>query len=270
MLLPDVRIATETQIVNWASRIIAATPAEHDQLLWLYRADRRKISIIPPGVDVEHFQPVPTAKARRMLGLDEMCEVLLFVGRIEPLKAVDTILEAVNFMRQEERDLLDCVCVVVIGGDPNNPNDRELSRLQCLTKELNLEDVVKFFGAKDHKLLPLYYAAATTVIMPSDYESFGMVALESMASGTPVIASGVGGLAFLVDDQETGFLVPTRDPVALAEGIIALLSDPEKRELLGRNATALAQQYTWVNIVDRLRELFEDVVFRPAINRHRR
>jgi D-inositol-3-phosphate glycosyltransferase len=270
MLLPDVRIATETQIVNWASRIIAATPAEHNQLLWLYRADRRKIAIIPPGVDVEHFQPVSAIEARRRLGLDEKCDVLLFVGRIEPLKAVDTILEAVDLINREQHDWLECVNVAVIGGDPNNPNDHELLRLQHLAKELNLEDVVKFLGAKDHKLLPLYYAAATTVIMPSDYESFGMVALESMASGTPVIATEVGGLAFLVHDQQTGFLVPSRDPAALAGGIIALLSDPEKRELLGRNAIALAQQYTWTIIVDRLVELFEDVVFRPAINRHRR
>ena len=172
-------------------------------------------------------------------------------------------------IRRDQKDVLAQVCFAVIGGDPANPAERELTRLQALVEELGLGDVVNFLGAKDHKLLPLYYAAATAVIVPSDYESFGMVALEAMASGTPVIASEVGGLAFLVRDQETGFLVPSRDPVALAEGITTLLVDPEKCKLLGQNAAALAQQYTWTKIVTQLKMVFDELMLLRYPNRRR-
>jgi D-inositol-3-phosphate glycosyltransferase len=268
VFLPDVRIATETQIMGWADRIVAATPAEHAQLLWLYRADRRKIVVIPPGVDASRFQPIPKEEAKRQLDID--CNLLLFVGRIEPLKAVDMIVEAIDLIRRDQEQVLEQVCFSVIGGDLANPAERELARLKALVEELGLGDVVSFLGAKDHNLLSLYYAAATAVIVPSDYESFGMVALEAMASGTPVIASEVGGLAFLVRDQETGFLIPSRDPAALAEGITTLLIEPEKCKLLGQNAAALAQQYTWTNIVKQLKAVFDEVMALRCPNRRRR
>jgi D-inositol-3-phosphate glycosyltransferase len=159
---------------------------------------------------------------------------------------------------------------MVIGGNLANPSEPELPRLRKLVATLGLDHLVEFLGAQDQALLPLYYAAASAVIVPSDYESFGMVALEAMASGTPVIASEVGGLAFLVRDKETGFLVPSRDAVALAEGIATILSEPQKRELLGRNAVALAQQYTWPKIVDQLVAVFDDVSTRCCTNRHKR
>ncbi|RMG69965.1 MAG: glycosyltransferase family 1 protein [Chloroflexi bacterium] len=254
--LPDVRIAVETQIVNWADRIIAATQAEQAQLLWLYRTDRRKIVVIPPGVDLKRFHPLPKDQAKRQIGVDENNHLLLFVGRIEPLKAVDTILEAVALIHQYHPNL----CVGIIGGNPKNPADAELNRLQMLAQSLCIDGIVNFLGAKDHNLLPLYYAAASIVIVPSDYESFGMVALEAMASGTPVIASEVGGLAFLVRDEETGFLVPARDPSALANGIRTILTQPEKRKELGENAVALAHQYTWSGITQQLVTVFNDVV----------
>lgn len=255
--LPDVRIAVETQIVNWADRIIAATQAEQAQLLWLYRADRRKITVIPPGVDLERFHPIPKDVAKRQIGVAENRHLLLFVGRIEPLKAVDTILQAVALIPD---CFYDDLCVGIIGGNPQNPAEIELTRLQELAQELHVEGIVNFLGAKDHTLLPLYYAAASIVIVPSDYESFGMVALEAMASGTPVIASEVGGLAFLVRDEETGILVPARDAAALADGIKTILTQPEKGKELGENAAALAQQYTWSGIAQQLIHVFDDVM----------
>ncbi|MDX1991458.1 MAG: glycosyltransferase [bacterium] len=263
-MLPDTRITLENQIVAWADRIIAATPAEHAQLLWLYRADARKITIVPPGVDADRFRPIPREEAKARLNLSPEDQLLLFVGRIEPLKAVDTILEAINLIRQQQPEALEHTQVAIIGGDPDNPADKELSRLRALTEQLNLADLVDFLGAKDHQWLAYYYAAATTVIMPSDYESFGMVALEAMASGTPVIASGVGGLAFLVEDERTGFLVPVREPAALAERIIALLTHPQQREEMGQNAAELARTYAWSNIADRLLPIFEDVAARRS------
>jgi D-inositol-3-phosphate glycosyltransferase len=257
-MLPDLRVTTETQIVNWAERIVAATPAEKDQLLWLYRVDPRRISIVPPGVDLARFNPLPQAEAKSRLNIPPDQQLLLFVGRIEPLKAVDTILQAIDVIRQNDPQRLQNVSLAIVGGDPDNPNDAELSRLRALSQRLDLSAIVNFLGAKDHQLLPLYYSAATTLIMPSDYESFGMVALEAMASGTPVIASAVGGLAHLVKDGETGFLVPVRDPVALAERIGVLLRDNELRAQMGADAVNLAQRYSWAYIADRLLPILED------------
>jgi D-inositol-3-phosphate glycosyltransferase len=260
MPIYDERTAIEVQITQWASRIIAATPAEHAQLLWLYRAKRRKIVIVPPGVNTKRFHPIPQEEAKANIGLSPEQKLLLFVGRIEPLKAVDTILEAISLLKQNASHLLNNTVFAIIGGDPANTSDSEMSRLLDLSRKLDLSDTVNFLGAKNQELLPDYYAAATAVIMPSDYESFGMVALEAMASGTPVIASEVGGLAFLVRNNETGFLVPAREPHCLAERIAVLLSKPHLRQELGRKAAEVAQQYVWSRIVDELLPVFEDVV----------
>jgi D-inositol-3-phosphate glycosyltransferase len=236
----DIRIFTETDIMSWADRLVAATPAERAQMLWLYRADRRKIDIVPPGVDLERFRPLPPDDAKGHIGVLGHHRMLLFVGRIEPLKGVDTLLRAVAILRDQNPTLLEDLCVCVIGGDPEDePPDAEMVRLRSLREELNLRDRVTFLGARDQDMLHYYYSAAEMLIMPSDYESFGMVALEAMACGTPVIASEVGGLAFLVQDGETGFHVPNQEPEALAD------------------AHQLAQEYGWPQIGDRLLDVFE-------------
>ena len=260
ILLSDARIITEAQIVKSANRIIAATPAEQAELSWLCQAAWRKITIIPPGVDVTRFHPIAQAEAKRRLNIPQTGNLLLFVGRIEPLKAVDVILEAVNHLRG--LPLFQQTSVAIIGGNLADPMNHELRRLKALTEDLRLDGVVQFLGMRDHESLPLYYAAAAAVIVPSDYESFGMVALEAMASGAPVIAANVGGLAFLVRDQSTGLLVPPRDPISLAQKIRTLLTDSEKRQRLGQNAAQVAQQYAWPGIVDRLLGVFEEMTAR--------
>ena len=258
---PDKRIMTEAHILRWADRVIAATPAEQAQLRWLYRASRRQIEVIPPGVNAERFQDsVSSAEARQALGIDPESSMLLFVGRIEPLKAVDTILEALYVLREKAPGLLKKLHFVIVGGDPKSKRDIEMQRLQEMSVQLGIAQVVSFVGAKEQSQLPAYYAAATAVIMPSDYESFGMVALEAMSSGTPVIASQVGGLQFLVRDQETGFHIPAREPISLAECIISLVSDPSKTAAMGLSASRIAQEYTWPQIAARLLQVFETVV----------
>jgi D-inositol-3-phosphate glycosyltransferase len=263
-VLPDQRIATETEIVNWADRVIAATPAEHSQLLWLYRANRRKIDIIPPGVNIDRFQPVSDQVAKRELCFEPHHHVLLFVGRIEPLKAVDTILEALKVVQSSDIELLQNIRFVVVGGDPDDDRDPEMNRLKALTRAFNLEEIVCFVGAKDQAELPLYYSAATAVIMPSDYESFGMVALEAMASGTPVIASEVGGLAFLIRDSETGYLVPVREPISLANRIERMIGDLGKSKEMGQRASDLAQDYAWHRIADRVLGVLDSISRRKS------
>jgi D-inositol-3-phosphate glycosyltransferase len=257
--LPDQRIRTEMQIMNDADRIIAATPAEHSQLLWLYRAKRRKIEIVPPGVNIERFQPLPLSEAKARIGIDPNTHMLLFVGRIEPLKSVDTIIEALHIIKEQDAAFLDSLRLMIVGGHPNDTSDTEMMRLQQLMNTLGLSDVVQFVGAKDQNDLPCYYAAATAVIMPSHYESFGMVALEAMASGTPVIATEVGGLAFLVRDNETGYLIPVREAHSLAQRIEQIIRDGHKREKMGQQASHLAQDYSWSKIADRLLTIFANV-----------
>lgn len=257
---PDLRIMTELQILRSADRIIAATPAEQAQLRWLYRAPRRQITVIPPGVNAGRFQEGMSASdARRSLGLPPDGHILLFVGRIEPLKAVDTILEALHVLRERAPTMLRRLQFMIVGGDPNRSDDREMNRLQSMSVELGIDRLVSFVGAKEQAELPRYYAAATAVVIPSDYESFGMVALEAMSSGTPVIASQVGGLQFLVRDQETGFHIPAREPISLADCIIQLLSNPSLAASMGISASRVAKRYAWSEIARRLTRVFNEV-----------
>jgi len=267
--LPDRRITTETELMGKADALIAATHAEHTQLIWLYRASRRKIEIVPPGVNLERFHPFPRKIIREQLRLPLDRRILLFVGRIEPLKGVDTILHALAVLRDQQPQAMQKVCFLIIGGDPKDSSDPEMVKLRQLTTDLHLDMEVCFLGAKEQALLPHYYAAADAVLVPSDYESFGMVALEAMACGTPVIASEVGGLAYLIKDGETGYLVPVRDVGAFASRIGIIVNDPFKSEQMGRRAAEHAKTYAWSSIAERLLTLFADVLNerRPGLNR---
>jgi len=267
--LPDRRIITETELMGKADALIAATHAEHTQLVWLYRANRRKIEIVPPGVNPERFHPLPRQIIREQMRLPLDKRLLLFVGRIEPLKGVDTILHALAILRDQQPQALEKLCFLVIGGDLKDTHDPEMIKLRQLTSDLRLDEQVCFLGAKEQALLPSYYASADAVLVPSDYESFGMVALEAMACGTPVIASEVGGLAYLVKDGETGYLVPVRDAGVLASRIGFLINDPQRSEQMGRRAAEHAKTYAWSSIAERLLTLFADVLNerRPGLNR---
>jgi D-inositol-3-phosphate glycosyltransferase len=170
----------------------------------------------------------------------------MFVGRIEPLKGIDTLIQAAALLRTHHPEMMKNVCFSIVGGDPWAENlDVEMARLQALSHKLGVTDIVGFLGSKNQNMLPKYYAAAEIVVMPSHYESFGLVALEAMAMGTPVIASEVGGLAHLVRDGETGFHVPPRDPDTLANRICVLLSNPGLRNKFGEQARSYARRYDW-------------------------
>ncbi len=262
------RIAAERRIMDVSDRIVVSTPAEEAQLKWLYGADTTRVITLPPGVDLERFEPMPKERARLQLGMSPHTRTILFAGRIEPLKGIDTLLRAMALIQQRRPAAIEDVCVAIIGGDPwSDDLDDEMARLQALRRDLDIHDLVTFLGSKDQDVLPYYYAAAEMVVMPSHYESFGLVALEAMAMARPVIASEVGGLAFLVRDEETGFHVPSRDPEALAERIYRLLTDEGCRRALGQNARAYAQQFAWPIIVQRMLRLYESVWLeaQPAI-----
>lgn len=256
-----IRIEGEQRVMDSADRIVAATQAEYAQLHWLYTVDMNKVDVIPPGVDLERFSPINKAYAKSQVGIAADHRNILFAGRIEPLKGIDTLLCAMSLIKNHNSLAVEDVSVTIVGGDPwSDDQSHEMARLQELREELGVTDIVTFLGAKDQEVLPNYYAAAEMVVMPSHYESFGLVALEAMAMGIPVIASEVGGLAFLVKDGDNGFLVPSRDPEALAERIYTLLMDPACRRRIGANAREYAQGYAWPRIAERLLGLYDKLL----------
>ncbi len=257
------RLDGERRVLTRAHRIIAATLAEQAQLQWLYKADPRKINVIPPGVDTAHFYPIPPDEAKAYVGLTPNQRMILFVGRIEPLKGVDTLIQAMACLRLREISTENPVQLAIIGGDPNaSPEDMnaEMRRLQSLCHDLCMDRMVVFLGKRGQDTLPYYYSAAEVLVVPSHYESFGMVALEAMACGTPVVASQVGGLAFLVQDGVTGYVVPDQDPAALCERLSLLLGDSALRATLGRQAAEYARGYAWENIARQLLTVYQDVL----------
>jgi D-inositol-3-phosphate glycosyltransferase len=249
------RLEGEQAVLQSADRIIAATPAEMAQLQWLYQADVRKIVVIPPGVDINHFYPIPADEAKEFIGVPPCGRMILFVGRIEPLKGLDVLLESISRLRQQDSLGEYRFCLIVIGGETETDSEMmsaEMTRIQALREQYGLQDLVAFLGKRAQDTLPYYYSAAEVVVVPSYYESFGMVALEAMACGTPVVASQVGGLAYLVQDGVTGFTVPVDDPQALADRLMSLLSNPELRMKMGEQAVRYAQGYAWEQIAQRL------------------
>lgn len=258
------RIEVETEVVREADRLVAATLTEKDQLVRLYGADPHKISIVPPGVDISHFHPMPRRLAQQKIGLDSHDWMILFVGRIEPLKGVDTLIRAMALLAYECPTWVNRLSLAIIGGDPNTSENAEMERLKAMHAQLNLGDLVVFLGARDQNTLQYYYNAAEAVVMPSHYESFGMVALEAMACGTPVIASDVGGLSHLVRDGETGFHVPSGDHLALASTLARLLQDDALRLRLGEQATYWAQNYSWAKIGDRVLDAYRHALSQPV------
>jgi len=253
------RMEAEGRLLRQADRIVAATQAELAQFQWLYHADTRRVAVIPPGVDTGHFYPIPEDEAREFAGVPADKRMLLFVGRVEPLKGIDSLLQAIAILRAQDPALGAALCLAAIGGEPDDDRadeTAEMARLQELRRDLHIEDVVTFLGRKAQDTLPYYYSAAEVVVVPSHYESFGLVALEAMACGTPVVASETGGLAFLVRDGETGFHVPTGDPEALAERLRLLLHDDLLRERLGRQAAEYAKHYAWPLMADQIIDLY--------------
>jgi len=258
---PRERIKAESEILDFSNRIVVSTLAELTQLRFLYHADDRKITIIPPGVDTSHFYPIPPDEAKQYIGLKARDRMVLFVGRIEPLKGVDTLIHAMAILNGSTSKLP--IHLAIIGGEPDasvQEMSSEMARLQQLCDDLGVEQTVIFLGKRSQDTLPYYYSAAEAVVMPSHYESFGLVALEAMACGTPVIASEVGGLAYLVKDGETGYTIRDDDPIVLADRLASLLGDPDQRKRMGECAAEYARDYKWEKIAVQIKELYDVVI----------
>ncbi len=258
----DYRIMGERAVMEAADRIIAATEAEQSQLESLYGIDPHKVVIIPPGVNTHHFYPIPQDEAKEAIGIPTTDRMALFVGRIEPLKGLDTLIRAMAILKKTCTSFRCPHYLVIIGGDREENHDQlsiEMEGLQNLCQTLGLDEMILFLGKRGQTTLPYYYAAAEVVVMPSHYESFGMVALEAMACGTPVIASRVGGLAHLIQEGITGYFVPAQDPEALAEKLRLLFIDNELRARLGRQAAAYAKDFGWEIITSQIVKVYREL-----------
>ena len=258
----EYRLRGENDTLDIVDKVIAATPAEQSQLEKSYDVSPDLIKVIPPGVDLSHFYPIPEDEAREYVGVGSDERLLLFVGRIEPLKGIDTLIGAMESMRQLGILKRHNVRLAVIGGDAavsETEMSVEMARLQELSKKLDLGEIVTFLGKRSQDSLPYYYSAADMLVLPSRYESFGMVVLEAMACGTPVIASQVGGLVHLVEDGATGFLVPDQDAITLCERISQLLDSDTLLKQMGANATQAAQDFDWRSITHDVYDLYREV-----------
>ena len=221
------RIAVEDEIVRLCNRVISPTTQEVEDLASLYGAERGCIAVVPPGVDVDKFRRVDAGELRRKLGIGAEQRVVLFTGRLERLKGLDTLLRSIALLREQARP----VRLLVVGDDSSNgileagqyPGER--ARMEALARKLGIEDAVDFLGAVPHDALPVYYSLADVCAVPSHSESFGLVAVESQACETPVVASRVGGLRQLVFDGVTGLGVAGHDPRDYAAALWQLLGD---------------------------------------------
>ena len=231
------RPVVEAEVMASADRIIAFSPHERDAMARLYGADAAKVSLVPCGVDLSVFRPLDQQAVRDRLGLNGE-KILLYVGRVEPLKGLDLLVETAAQMDSE-----DGVRVIVVGADVNG--DREMDRVKLLAKERDLEGQIDFVGQVDHKELPLYYNAADVCVVPSYYESFGLVALESMACGTPVVATRVGGLSTIIQHGRTGYLKPWRCPDAFANSVEMIISSDGLQQSMGTAARKHAEGMGW-------------------------
>lgn len=248
--------------------IVAATPLDRAQMVWNYGADADRISVIPCGVDLRRFQPQPQAEARAALGLPADGRLLLCVGRMEPLKGMDALIRALALLAERRPEWADSLQALLIGGDGEDAPDQwnaEQRRLDTLRRELGVAEKVRFLGARPQELLPAYYSAADVVAAPSHYESFGMVALEAMASGAAVVASNAGGLALTIEDGRSGLLFPPDDHVALADQIESLLNQPARAASLRAAARRRAAEYGWPTIARRVSALYDDLVASRAV-----
>jgi D-inositol-3-phosphate glycosyltransferase len=255
---PERRVEAETEVIACSDAILANCEAERTQLVRLYGADPDRIEIVPPGVDHAFFSPGDRRGARHALRLGDH-PVLLFVGRIQPLKGVDVAVRALAELGRDDAVL------VVVGGASGVEGRAEAARVRALVDDLGLTERVRFVDPQPHHLLSTYYRAADVCLVPSRSESFGLVALEAAACGTPVVAAAVGGLRTLVDDGQTGYLVDGRDPGEYAARAAKILDDPSLAAELGAAAAARAGGFTWSTTAARLRRLYGDLRARALV-----
>jgi D-inositol-3-phosphate glycosyltransferase len=266
---PEERIDIEKDIVREADHIIAECPQDRDDLMVYYEAPAEKITIIPCGFNPHEFYPLDRLLARRVVNVDSNEYVVLQLGRIVPRKGIDNVIRAMGKLKRISVP----VRLVVVGGETDNldpEKNPEISRLKKIAAEENVLDIVTFTGRKQRDVLKYYYAAADVFVTTPWYEPFGITPLESMACGTPVVGSDVGGIKYTVEDGKSGLLVAPNDPDTLAAKIYELLHDPELRADMAANAVKRVNSlFTWSKVTDMVAALYERVLLasRPTVDK---
>ncbi len=256
---PEQRQVVEEELIASADRIVAFSPHERDAMARLYGADVNRIQLAPCGVDLGTFRPLDREESRRRLGLNGD-KVLLYVGRIESLKGVELLVRTTAHL-----DTCEPVKVLVVGDD--NGQDREVERLRELAETLEVAESIDFVGRVAQDELPVYYSAADVCVVPSFYESFGLAALESMACGTPVVASRVGGLSTVVQHGSTGYLKSWRCPEAFANSLEMLISNRSLQHSMGLAARRRAEDLSWDKVAERIAGVYADLSAERAASR---
>lgn len=244
------RLEMEQRLIHQADRIIAATADERTHIMHYCGATSHQVDIVPCGVDLKLFEPYEKRLARQQLGLPVDRPILLFVGRLDPFKGPDQLLRAAAMMQKD-------ALVVIVGGRLSA--DKDLQELQGLAHTLDIEQRVHFVGSQSRKDMPLFYSAADVTVVPSYHETFGLAAVESLACGTPVVATRAGGLMTVVRDGETGFLVP-RCPGFFAERLDMLLGNPALRTKMGAAARASVTQFAWQHVALQVHAIYDDLI----------
>lgn len=273
---PARRALAEAEVIGCSDAVLASCSAEAAQLRSLYDADPSRIEIVAPGVDHAFFSPGDYRQARRALGMAAGAPLLLFVGRIQPLKALGVAVEALGelvhgpagrqvYDRAGGQGRLRDTTLVVVGGPSGPRGDAEVARVCRLVEDMGLQDHLRLVPPQGHEMLSSYYRAADVCLVPSRSESFGLVALEAAACGIPVVASAVGGLTTLVDDGSTGFLVEGRDPRVFAEVTARILGDRSLAQAMSDAAAERARRYTWSIAAARLRRLYADLTVKSLV-----
>ena len=259
--MPHRRAEAEAAIIACSDAILASCTVEAEQIVELYDADPDRIRVVAPGVDHAFFGPGYRPQARRALGLPVDGTLLLTVGRIQPLKGIDVAVRALAELAADGEAAPGAPYRLVIVGGPSGPHgEEEHQRLCRLVRDLSVAGQVTMVPPQPHELLSSYYRAADVCLVPSRSESFGLVALEAGACGTPVVASAVGGLSTLVDDGRTGFLVDPSDPAAVAASVRRVVAEPLLAERQSTAAVLRARRYTWREAADRLRAIHDELL----------
>lgn len=253
------RIKSELMLVKKTDKIIATSAQDAKYLITLYNCLEKKISVLTPGVDLKTFNPQDKIKTKQIIGAKPNHKLVLFVGRIEPLKAIDVLLYAMKILSGDKSQTR--LCLWILGGEISNKFNKwseELKRLDRLRQLLNISTEVTFVGRKHWNELPNYYNASEVVIMPSHYESFGIAALEAMACGIPVITTDTVGIASLFDKKDFALITSANNPLMLAQKIKHLLTDKRAYQKISHEVLKKAQKLSWENIAEKFVEILRN------------
>jgi D-inositol-3-phosphate glycosyltransferase len=253
----DLRLRTEKRLLTLADGIIAANPDERADLIWRMGVPTERVCTIPPGVDLELFQPRPRAACRSEIGIASDERVVLFVGRIDPIKGIDTLVDAAEIILSRSSSA-PAPTFMIVGGDLDE-NGIPFGPLAEIAESIARRGIAHNFrlvGSQPQDRLPVFYSAADVVAVPSRYESFGLVAVEALACGTPVVATRVGGLRFTIDEDATGYLVKPQSPEALAGAIETILNDESLRTAMSGASRPSVERYDWPHVARQVTHVY--------------